>query len=466
MKEAAVDLVIKNGTVITSGSRFVGDVGIRDGKVAQLGGEITAGREIDASGKLVIPGGIDIHVHLERAEMLTGEGEPRMVDDVYTGTVGAAVGGVTTVGNMIHPEPGERLTPFQLLERAEPDALANSVIDFTQHPVITYPSAEVIEQIPDLVGAGYSSLKIFTDLGFQKNVAEFARVLETAGRSGVLPMIHCEDWAIDTYLENRLNSEGKSDVTYYSASRPGYAEATATVRAMAASRAAGNPMYVVHLSSAAALEETRRARISGQPVYVETRPIYLYYTSAVHEESDGAKYTGWPPLREDADVDALWEGLNLSDIHTFASDHAPWTLDQKLDADLKVGTFRPGMANLETLMSMLYSEGVRKGRISMNRFVELTSTNPAKLFGMYPQKGTIAAGSDADIAIWDPAEEHVLSVETTHMRTDYIVYEGMPIRGKPKQVWLRGRKIVDGEDWLGQNGAGRYITRRANAPVL
>jgi dihydropyrimidinase len=465
MKEAAVDLVIKNGTVITSGSRFVGDVGIRDGKVAQLGGEITAGREIDASGKLVIPGGIDIHVHLERAEMLTGEGEPRMVDDVYTGTVGAAVGGVTTVGNMIHPEPGERLTPFQLLERAEPDALANSVIDFTQHPVITYPSAEVIEQIPDLVGAGYSSLKIFTDLGFQKNVAEFARVLETAGRSGVLPMIHCEDWAIDTYLENRLNSEGKSDVTYYSASRPGYAEATATVRAMAASRAAGNPMYVVHLSSAAALEETRRARISGQPVYVETRPIYLYYTSAVHEESDGAKYTGWPPLREDADVDALWEGLNLSDIHTFASDHAPWTLDQKLDADLKVGTFRPGMANLETLMSMLYSEGVRKGRISMNRFVELTSTNPAKLFGMYPQKGTIAIGSDADILVWDPDLKRTIRGEEMTSNAGYDIYEGWEVLGWPVYTVSRGDVIVEKGEITGARGRGKRVHTTGHQPL-
>lgn len=465
MKEAAVDLVIKNGTVITSGSRFVGDVGIRDGKVAQLGGEITAGREIDASGKLVIPGGIDIHVHLERAEMLTGEGEPRMVDDVYTGTVGAAVGGVTTVGNMIHPEPGERLTPFQLLERAEPDALANSVIDFTQHPVITYPSAEVIEQIPDLVGAGYSSLKIFTDLGFQKNVAEFARVLETAGRSGVLPMIHCEDWAIDTYLENRLNSEGKSDVTYYSASRPGYAEATATVRAMAASRAAGNPMYVVHLSSAAALEETRRARISGQPVYVETRPIYLYYTSAVHEESDGAKYTGWPPLREDADVDALWEGLNLSDIHTFASDHAPWTLDQKLDADLKLGTFRPGMANLETLMPMLYSEGVRQGRISMNRFVELTSTNPAKLFGMYPQKGTIAIGSDADILVWDPDLKRTIRGEEMTSNAGYDIYEGWEVLGWPVYTVSRGDVIVEKGEITGARGRGKRVHTTGHQPL-
>ncbi len=460
-----MDLVIKNGTVITSGSRFVGDVGIRDGKVAQLGGEITAGREIDASGKLVIPGGIDIHVHLERAEMLTGEGEPRMVDDVYTGTVGAAVGGVTTVGNMIHPEPGERLTPFQLLERAEPDALANSVIDFTQHPVITYPSAEVIEQIPDLVGAGYSSLKIFTDLGFQKNVAEFARVLETAGRSGVLPMIHCEDWAIDTYLENRLNSEGKSDVTYYSASRPGYAEATATVRAMAASRAAGNPMYVVHLSSAAALEETRRARISGQPVYVETRPIYLYYTSAVHEESDGAKYTGWPPLREDADVDALWEGLNLSDIHTFASDHAPWTLDQKLDADLKLGTFRPGMANLETLMPMLYSEGVRQGRISMNRFVELTSTNPAKLFGMYPQKGTIAIGSDADILVWDPDLKRTIRGEEMTSNAGYDIYEGWEVLGWPVYTVSRGDVIVEKGEITGARGRGKRVHTTGHQPL-
>ncbi len=460
-----MDLVIKNGTVITSGSRFVGDVGIRDGKVAQLGGEITAGREIDASGKLVIPGGIDIHVHLERAEMLTGEGEPRMVDDVYTGTVGAAVGGVTTVGNMIHPEPGERLTPFQLLERAEPDALANSVIDFTQHPVITYPSAEVIEQIPDLVGAGYSSLKIFTDLGFQKNVAEFARVLETAGRSGVLPMIHCEDWAIDTYLENRLNAQGKSDVTYYSASRPGYAEATATVRAMAASRAAGNPMYVVHLSSAAALEETRRARISGQPVYVETRPIYLYYTSAVHEESDGAKYTGWPPLREDADVDALWEGLNLSDIHTFASDHAPWTLDQKLDADLKLGTFRPGMANLETLMPMLYSEGVRKGRISMNRFVELTSTNPAKLFGMYPQKGTIAIGSDADILVWDPDLKRTIRGEEMTSNAGYDIYEGWEVLGWPVYTVSRGDVIVEKGEITGARGRGKRVHTTGHQPL-
>ena len=460
-----MDLVIKNGTVVTSGSQFVGDVGIQAGKVAQLGGEITADREIDASGKQVIPGGIDIHVHLERAEMLAGGGEPRMVDDVYVGTVGAATGGVTTVGNMIHPEPGERLTPFELLERAEPDALANSVIDFTQHPVITFPSAEVIDQIPDLVSAGYSSLKIFTDLGFQKSVTEYARVLEVAGRSGVLPMIHCEDWAIDTYLENRLVSEGKSDVTYYSASRPSYAEAVATARAMAASRAAGNPMYVVHLSSASALDETRKARNSGQSVYVETRPIYLYYTSAVHEESDGAKYTGWPPLREDADVDALWEGLNLSDIHTFASDHAPWTLDQKLDADLKVGTFRPGMANLETLMPMLYSEGVRKGRISISRFVELTSTNAAKLFGMYPQKGTIAIGSDADILVWDPDLKRTIRGEEMTSNAGYDIYEGWEVQGWPVYTISRGEVIVENGQVTGARGRGKRVHTKGHQPL-
>ena len=446
-----LDLVIKGGTVVTAGSSFSADIGIQDGKVAQIGGEMSASMEIDASGKLVIPGGLDMHVHLTWHNT-----ELRWVDDFYSGTAAAVAGGVTTIGNVTFPNPEEGL--LQALDRVEAEARANAIIDFTLHPVVIDPSPEEIAEIPKLVEAGYSSIKTFTQIG-RILEQDHIKAFEVAGQSGILTMIHCEDADIIHFCEQRLLAEGKSDIRYYADSRPTYSEASAVARAVAAARATDAPIYIVHLSSEAALGEARRARAMGQGVYVETRPIYLYLTRERFEEPEGAKYVGYPCLREQADVDALWNGLRAGDIDTYCSDHAPLDKAQSLDSTLKVGNFRGAMPGLETLMPLLYSEGVRKGRISLSRWVELTSTNAAKLFGMFPQKGTICVGSDADIVVWDPNRRRNIVVDEMRSASDFEVYEGWEIQGWPSHTISRGQVVFENDRVTGVRGWGRRVIR-------
>ena len=465
-EEDSMDLIIKNGTVVTTGDTFIADIGVVDGKVAQIGGTMSAPREIDASGKLVVPGGLDMHVHLQLSDPLPAGSPPRMSDDFYAGTAGAAAGGITTVGSMTSPQRDDDGGLLSMLDRAEADANANSLLDFTLHPVITDPSPETIAEIPKLVDSGYSSIKIFMVLNsFDDRQADYIKAFEAAGQYGILPMVHCEDAAINAFCEQHFLMEGKSDIRYYSDSRPTYAEAVATARAIALAKAAGTPIYLVHVSCAAALEEARRARVKGQRVYVETRPIYLYLTRELYEAPDGAKYAGWPPLREQSDVNTIWDGLRNSDVDTLCSDHAPWTLAEKLDPELKLGSFRPGMANLETLMPMLYSEGVAKGRISLSKWVELTSTNAAKLFGMFPQKGTIAVGSDADLVVWDPNLKRVIRHEDMHSKADYDVYEGHEVQGWPTHTISRGEVVYENGQITGARGRGRRVKRGPHTPL-
>ena len=455
-----MDLVIRGGSVVTVGDTFVADIGVEGGKVAQIGGEMSASREIDASGKLIVPGGLDMHVHLQLSDPLPAGSPPRMSDDFYSGTAGAAAGGITTVGSMTSPQPGQKAGLLAMLEQAEADALANSLIDFTLHPVITDPSPETIAEIPKLLDSGYSSTKTFMIMhAFDERQVDYTKAFEAAGQNGILPMLHCEDASINHYCEQRFLSQGKSDIRYYSDSRPTYAEAVATARGIALAKAAGAPVYLVHVSSAAALDEARQARVKGQRVYVETRPIYLYLTRELYEVPDGAKYVGWPPLRDQSDVDGIWDGLGNNDVDTLCSDHAPWTLSEKLDPELRVGSFRPGMANLETLMPMLYSEGVAKGRISLSRWVELTSTNAAKLFGMFPQKGTIAVGSDADLVVWDTNLKRVVRGEEMRSKAGYDVYEGHEVQGWPTHTISRGEVVYENGQITGARGRGLRVKR-------
>ena len=452
-----MDLIIKGGTVVTAGSSFSADIGIQDGKVAQIGGEMSGKSEIDANGKLVIPGGLDLHVHLTWHNT-----ELRWVDDFYTGTAAAAAGGVTTIGSITFPGPGEGL--LKTLDRVEAEANANAIVDFTLHPVVIDPSPEDLAEIPKLAEAGYTSIKTFTQIG-QIFEPDHIKVFEIAGQNGILTMIHCEDPDINHFCEQRLVAEGKSDIRYYADSRPTYGEASATARAIAAARATGAPLYIVHLSSQAALEETRRARVAGQAVYVETRPIYLYLTRERFEEPEGAKYVGFPCLREQSDVDALWNGLRARDVDTYCSDHAPLDKAQSLDPTLKVGTFRGAMPGLETLMPLLYSEGVRKGRISLSQWVELTSTNAAKLFGMYPQKGTIGVGSDADLVVWDPNRRRTINVDEMQSASDFEVFEGWEIQGWPTHTISRGEVVFENDKVTGERGRGRRVIRGPHTPL-
>jgi dihydropyrimidinase len=453
----SVDLAIRGGTVVTAASRYEADLGVMNGKIVQIGGDFDAAREIDSSGKLVLPGGIDMHVHLTAATLPEG-GELRWADDFGSGTRAAAAGGITTVGNISFPRPGEGL--LELIGRTTEEAKQASLIDFVLHPVLLDPSPSVLSELPELARRGNTSLKIFMVLSnFDNRSSDYLRAMRTAGELGMLSLVHCEDGCIVGHLTERLISAGKTGVGSYSESRPVFSEEAAVARLIGFAEAARAPVYVVHLSSAAALEACHRARSRGIPIYVETRPLYLYLTEDRLLEQDGAKYVGQPPLRSSADVSALWHGLWGGDIQTFCTDHAPWMLEEKLDPSLNIESFRPGVADLDTLLPMLFSEGVVKKRISLQRFVEVTSTNAARLFGLFPRKGTIAVGSDADITIWDPAETRTVDSQRTHTNADFSPYEGWVVTGWPVTTVSRGEVVYGNGRVLGKPGSGRSAVR-------
>ncbi len=452
-----LDLVIRGGTVVTSGSLGVCDVGVQNGKIAQIGGDLRGRRELDARGKYVFPGGVDIHVHLT-LPVDPKPGEQVWCDDFHYGSQAAIAGGVTTIGNMTFQRPGETLR--DALQRDLAAAGRDAAVDYILHPVLTDPSEESLSQIPGLAAEGHTSLKIFMLFDhFDTRVGDYLQALQAAGRHGMLTMLHCEDGALIRCVCRELLIQGLGAPRHYPDSRPPYTESAAAERAIAFVRATGAPIYVVHLSSAAALAACRRARADGLPVYVETRPLYLYLARELFERPDGAKYVGAPPLREATDVRAIWHGLRSGEIQCLCSDHAPWTLDQKLDPVLNITTVRPGVADLETLMPMLYSEGVRTDRISLSRFVELTSTNTAKLFGMYPQKGTIAIGSDADLVVWDPEARRTIDGSTMRSNAGYSVYDGREVQGWPAYTISRGEVVLEDGQVTAQRGRGRWVRR-------
>ena len=455
-----MDLVIRNGTVVTSGIEAVTDVGVRDGVIMQLGGEMTSTTEIDATDRYVLPGGIDAHVHLTAPG--TGPDSWRWVDDFEVGTRAAAAGGVTTVGNMSFPQPGEQMKAGLLRDNA--DAAANAIVDYFQHTVLLNPDDEGIAQIEELAAAGNPSIKIFMSFRrFDRHLDGFLRAMQAAADAGSVVLVHCEDPAIMHCCGHALDEAGHTDASHFPKSRPVEAERIATERAVGYCATTGATTYVVHLSSAAALDACRKARARGLPVHVETRPIYLHLNESRFNEPDGAKYAGAPPLRTDADRDALWAGLNDGTVSTVCTDHAPWTLDEKLDPTLTASDLRHGMAELETLMPVLWSEGVVTGKISVATFVEVTSTTAARLFGLYPRKGTIAPGSDADIVIWNSNDTRTIDGASMHSNAGYSPYDGWQVTGWPELTISRGeivaRATLAGIDVLGAPGRGQLAAR-------
>jgi dihydropyrimidinase len=445
---------------VTPGRQEVADVGISDGKIVQLGGPMTGDEELAAAGLLVLPGGIDAHVHLVCAALAqaTGQDEPIWVDDFWTGSLAAFAGGITTVGNMTFPLPGESMTAA--IAREMDGAAGEAAADWFLHPVLAELSEHTEAEIAALAAGGHTSVKVFlTEPGFAPGTAGLAEAVLAAGRAGSLTLMHCEDGEILARTGQELIDSGRGAVRHFPDSRPIGAEVAAIDQAIDLVRRTDAPVYAVHLSSAAALDECRLARNAGLPVYVETRPLYLHLTKERFAEPDGAKYVGAPPLRSQADRDALWRGLADGDIDTVCSDHAPWTLEAKLDPDLNVVTARQGVADLETLMPMLFSEGVVTGRISMDRFVELTSGNAARLFGLYPHKGTIAAGADADLVMWDSQVRRTIDGSKMQSRAGYSVYDGWTVQGWPRSVVRRGQVVVRDGANTARPGEGQWVHR-------
>jgi len=472
MEEPELDLVVHGGTVVTAAGQRQADVGIRDGRVALVqdrdgarGGapqaRPRAAREIDATGRLLLPGGVDPHVHLHMEGL--DPGEPAWVDDYTSGSQAALAGGITSVGNMSYVLPWETIADRV---RAEEILVARQAIaDVFFHTVIVVPHPAIVDEVGPAVRAGQSSMKIFMCVPtFDANVPQFTRAMKAAGDAGGITLIHCEDMATVECCSTILTDHARGGLSHFADSRPVEAETVATERAIAMCRATRAPTYIVHLSSARALAACAAARAEGLPLFVETRPLYLHMTVERYREPEGALYVAMPPLRERADQEALWRGLADGTIDTIASDHAPWTRELKLDPKLNLSHCRSGVAELDTMLPLLFSEGVLTGRLSPERFVALTSTNAARLFGMYPRKGTIAVGSDADITIWETRERRTMRDADLFSRAGHSVYEGRELRAWPHATLRRGELVFEAGKVLGQPGSGRAIGRAGTAP--
>jgi dihydropyrimidinase len=456
------DLVVRGATVRGEAA----DIGVRDGRIAQIGGDLAGRQELRANGLLALPGGVDAHVHLmyqALTEQLRqageiGESEPGWVDDFWTGSLAAIGGGITTVGNMTFPLPGESAPAAVAREMA--GAAPEAAVDWFLHPVLTDLAAAAGGEIAALAADGHTSVKIFlTQPEIAADQQGLLAAAAAARRAGGLTLLHCEEAGLLQRTGQQLIAEGRGAVANFPDARPIEAEVAAVDQAIGIARAAGAPVYIVHLSSAPALDRCRRARADGLPVHVETRPLYLHLTRERFSQPDAGKYVGAPPLRDQADRDALWAGLAAGDVDTVCSDHAPWTLAAKLDPALNVLTARQGVADLETLMPMLFSEGVVTGRISLDQFVDLTSANAARLFGLYPRKGVVAVGSDADLALWDPQESRTIDGARMRSRADYSVYDGWQVQGWPRIVIQRGRVLLADGEVAARPGQGRWLRR-------
>jgi dihydropyrimidinase len=459
------DLVIRGATVITPGHQEAADIGIADGRIAQIGGAMTGATEIAAAGLLALPGGIDAHTHLVHQGLRDRCELPIWVDDFWSGSRAAITGGITTIGNMTNAavnDDGTEETPSAAIAREMDGAAGEAAVDWFLHPILYQPGALPEGEIAALAARGHASIKMFlADPDLAADEPALLAAASAAKAAGSVTLLHCEDGAMLKEAGEKLIEQGRGAVANFPDARPVAAEVAAVDQAIGIAGRTGAPVYIVHLSSAAALDRCRLARAAGLPVYVETRPLYLHLTRERFAEPDAAKYVGAPPLREESDRQALWAGLAAGDVDTVCSDHAPWTLADKLDPALTAVTARQGVADLETMLPMLYSEGVAAGRLSLDRFVELTSTNAARIFGLYPRKGVIAVGSDADIALWDPGHRRTIDGARMESRSGYSVYDGWQVQGWPRLVLRRGRIVLADGEITTRPGEGKWIRRGA-----
>ena len=451
--------LIKNGTIVTAADQYAGDVLVEDEKITVIGTtlDMQADHVIDASGKYVLPGGIDVHTHLDMPF-----GGTTSADDFESGTKAAAFGGTTSVVDFAIQYRGQ--TFHHAWETWLKKAEGKAVIDYGFHMIITELNDQVELEMDALVGQGLTSFKLFMAYPgvFMLDDASIFKALLRTGRNGGTICMHAENGGVIDVLVQRALAEGKTAPKYHALTRPARAEAEATHRAIALSEMADVPVYIVHLSAAEALEMVTEARDRGLPAHAETCPQYLFLSYDNYEEPGfgGAKYVMSPPLRGKATQDQLWRGLAYNDLQVISTDHCPFCMKEQKELGVNDFSKIPnGAPGIETRMSLVYDGGVRAGRISLNRFVELTSTSPAKIFGLFPRKGTIAPGSDADIVIFDPNRTMTLAASTLHMKVDYNPYEGRQVTGATDTVLSRGRLVIENGVFVGRAGAGSFLKR-------
>lgn len=469
--------LIKNGTLITADHTLKADILLEEGKITLIGPDLAreGARIVDAAGKYILPGGIDPHVHLDLAMFDTVSS-----DDHYTGHKAAAFGGTTTVMDFVEDKDPDLLKNVKALrEKAAPKA----VIDYSFHINITKFNDRVADQIPDLIQAGVTTLKVFTAYNNRLRLqdGEIFQLMLIAAEHGLLTMLHAENGDVIDILVDEALRAGHTEPIWHAYTRPAWGAVEAVLRGAALAAQADAPLYVVHMNTAGGIDQLAYAREQGLKVMGETCPQYLFFTEEHLKRTDGAKWICSPPMRTEQDNQRIWQGLVDNTLQTVGTDHCPFFYDGKkailyegkevLIPGKELGqedfTKIPnGLPGVGDRMPVLWTEGVVKGHLTPNQFVAYTSTNAAKIFGLYPRKGSLSPGSDADIVIWDPEKKLKYGVQISHQRTDYNLYEGWELQGYPEKVYLRGECIVDGTEWLGKRGQGQFLMRKPHAEVI
>lgn len=470
-------VLLKSGTIVTASETFSGDIHIKDGIIASIGQELNVpGAEIvNVANRLVMPGGIDPHTHFDLSMFDTVSS-----DDHYTGHKAAAFGGTTTVLDFI-PQDFNSLHEAVKVWHAKADSKA--AVDFGFHMNITRFDKTVADEIPQLIEQGITTLKVFTAYNGRLRLqdGEIFQVMRIAKQHGMLTMLHAENGDVVEVLVSEALAAGHSSPEWHAITRPAWGAVESVFRGCSLAAQADAPLYIVHMNTAGGVAQAKYARSLGVNVMLETCPQYLFFTIEDIRREDGSKWICSPPMRTEADNISLWNSLSDGTIQTVATDHCPFFFDgtkpiiyegnkvaipgKELGREdfTKIPNGLPGV---QDRMPILWTTGVVSGRLSENQFVALTSTNAAKIFGLYPRKGAIVKGADADLVVWDPKRRVNYGLAWAHQRTDYNLYEGWELIGYPEKVFLGGQMIVDRDQWLGRPGMGKYLYRDPHAEIL
>ncbi|MDD2215961.1 MAG: dihydropyrimidinase [Eubacteriales bacterium] len=449
-----MDLIIKNGTIVTAETTFKGDIAVKDGKIKAIGQNLNPANHkeaevVDAKGLYVLPGAIDGHTHLAMPF-----GGTISADDYEAGTRAAACGGTTTVFDFILQDFGENLV--DAVKRRDAICAPQAVVDYAFHTGVKDLSGDLINSLEQSVKYGVSSFKVFMVYDFGVTDGLFYQVLRKAKEVGALIGVHAENKEIIDTLISEFKAQGKTSAWYHYASRPEFVEAEADIRAIQWAKSLRAPMYIVHLANAQGMEAVTKARDEGYPIFAETCPQYLHFTSDVYKREDGRNFVCSPPMKGKESQDALWEGIKRGDIATIATDHCPFQSHEKDWGKDDFTKIPNGCAGVENMFPYMLSEA-NKGRISFTKAVEICCTNPALLFGCAPQKGMLIPGADADIVLYDPKKEFAISVNNMHSDYDHTIWEGTKLKGYPVATYSRGKLVYKDGQFLGKKGDGKFV---------
>jgi dihydropyrimidinase len=456
-----LDLIIQNGNLVTSSDTFQADIGIRAGKIAVISQDLKGEKVIDAEGLLVLPGAIDPHVHLEMPTPVATSS-----DDWFTGTRAAACGGTTTVIDFVEPEPGESL--LHALDARRSQAEIKAVIDFSFHMTVDRVDEDTLAEIPAVVEAGLTSFKCYTTYGMKLADDQLLTVLKAVGKAGGLTIVHAETDAIINLLRAEYIAAGKVEPRFHPISRPAESEGEAVERVLTLAGVAEAPVLIVHVSTQLGAAAIQRAQLRGQTVFGETCPQYLVLTDSGYSAPgfEGAKFICSPPLRKSTDQEALWHGLKRGTFQVVGTDHCPFFYDGTKNLGRPTDDPPPftdipgGLPGIEGRLALLYTYGVRTERLTLNQWVNVCSSGPARVYNLYPRKGALIPGADADIVLFDPEKRVTLSTDVLHENVDYTPYEGFELTGYPVKTILRGQVIAENGEFNAEGQKGQFLARK------